>query len=210
MADYITAIRTADGDKKIDYESLANLLKINGADAKGNLIDLLYPIGSVYMTSTNTNPTDILGGTWNLTGKAFESAVISDDSLFTADSTNVSAHTMVCVRSGNSLRVRLHVTTAVAVDDTEVSLGTFNLESMGVSLLHYSLSQYPGASDGGNCIPIFKLDYSTGALSVADIIGQTSGSIESEKVLVLDFTVPVSHEAMDADFCNKFYWERTA
>ena len=37
MSDYITAVRTASGDKKIDYESLANLPKINGVELKGDM-----------------------------------------------------------------------------------------------------------------------------------------------------------------------------
>lgn len=210
MADYVTAIRTKSGDKKIDYEFLANLPKVNGAFVKGNLADMLYPVGSVYVTSTNTNPADILGGTWSLTGKEFKNIVTSGNDLFEANSSNVSSHTMNYVRSGTSIRVVLSITTAVAIADTEVSLGTLNIAGLGANVIHYSLNQYPGASDAGNCIPIFKLNYSTGALSVVDIIGQTSGNIDSGKALVLDFTVPISYTTMLDDFCNKFYWQRTA
>jgi hypothetical protein len=36
MADYITKIRTIDGDKQIDYNALANLQEINGKELVGN------------------------------------------------------------------------------------------------------------------------------------------------------------------------------
>ena len=143
-------------------------------------------------------------------GVKLKNIVTSGNDLFEANSSNVSSHTMNYVRSGTSIRVVLSITTAVAIADTEVSLGTLNIAGLGANVLHYSLNQYPGASDAGNCIPIFKLNYSTGALSVVDIIGQTSGNIDSGKALVLDFTVPISYTTMLDDFCNKFYWQRTA
>ena len=36
-SEYIKKIRTTDGDKQIDYESLANLPKINNTELKGNV-----------------------------------------------------------------------------------------------------------------------------------------------------------------------------
>lgn len=36
-SEYIKKIRTTDGDKRIDYESLANLPKINNTELKGNV-----------------------------------------------------------------------------------------------------------------------------------------------------------------------------
>ena len=43
MSGYITAVRTASGDKKIDYESLANLPKINGVELKGGMAITIVP-----------------------------------------------------------------------------------------------------------------------------------------------------------------------
>ena len=37
MAEYVTAIRTPDGDKPIDYNALANKPKVNGKDLTGDL-----------------------------------------------------------------------------------------------------------------------------------------------------------------------------
>lgn len=36
-SEYIKKIRTTNGDKQIDYESLANLPKINNTELKGNV-----------------------------------------------------------------------------------------------------------------------------------------------------------------------------
>lgn len=46
---------------------MANLkeLKINGID----IIDIIYPIGSIYLTINSQNPSEIIGGEWELWGE---------------------------------------------------------------------------------------------------------------------------------------------
>lgn len=36
-----------------------------------NLLDIIYPVGSVYITFNETSPTDVVGGTWELLENAF-------------------------------------------------------------------------------------------------------------------------------------------
>ena len=53
------------------------------AEAKKQIIDLVYPVGSIYMSFENKNPQDIFGGCWNpIEGKfllAADSTYISGD-----------------------------------------------------------------------------------------------------------------------------------
>lgn len=46
---------------------MANLkeLKINGID----IIDIIYPIGSIYLTINTQDPSEVIGGEWELWGK---------------------------------------------------------------------------------------------------------------------------------------------
>ena len=37
-----------------------------GAAAKGSLLDLIYPVGSVYLSMVNASPATFFGGTWQL------------------------------------------------------------------------------------------------------------------------------------------------
>ena len=36
-----------------------------------NLLDIIYPVGSVYITFNETSPADVIGGTWELLENAF-------------------------------------------------------------------------------------------------------------------------------------------
>lgn len=36
-----------------------------------NLLDIIYPVGSVYITFNETSPTDVIGGTWELLENTF-------------------------------------------------------------------------------------------------------------------------------------------
>lgn len=41
-----------------------NLQKIEKQQSSRNLLNKMYPVGSIYITNTNTNPSSTLGGTW--------------------------------------------------------------------------------------------------------------------------------------------------
>jgi hypothetical protein len=49
-----------------DYTSLekAEVAKVKDKLDKANLLDLTYPIGSIYISVNNTNPSSLFGGTW--------------------------------------------------------------------------------------------------------------------------------------------------
>lgn len=41
-----------------------NIVQIEKNQSERNLLNKMYPVGSIYMTMTNVNPSSILGGTW--------------------------------------------------------------------------------------------------------------------------------------------------
>ncbi len=56
--------------KKMTDDAAAELwaaitLKVN----KSELVDLVYPVGSIYMSTNSINPGGILGGTWEAWGE---------------------------------------------------------------------------------------------------------------------------------------------
>ena len=58
-------------NKQVDVEGTTNLKGAVNVSSKTNLklggislIDMFYPVGSIYMSTSSTNPSDFMGGTW--------------------------------------------------------------------------------------------------------------------------------------------------
>ena len=48
-----------------------NTISVDLNSLKQQLLDMIYPIGSIYITIGNTNPSSTLGGTWNQIGEGY-------------------------------------------------------------------------------------------------------------------------------------------
>ena len=49
-----------------------------------NVVDLIYPVGSIYMSVNSTNPANLFGGTWEAIGGRF---LLGADTTYSAGST---------------------------------------------------------------------------------------------------------------------------
>ena len=181
---------------------------INATNLNNNFKEV-HPIGTVIITSTNTNPSSNLGGTWELIDKEFESEASDSNNMFSANSNNCELTSYYYTRSNHSIQIRLYFTNKVALSDTTVNLGNFDLENIGVTGLPFGLNNLLGSSDGGNAIFISTLDYSNGELDVIDIIGKNE-SIAANSSCRLLFDVEINYNRMIDSFCDKFYWKRIA
>lgn len=81
-----------------------NLQKIEEEQKGRNLLNKMYPVGSVYITTTNTNPSSIVGGTWQafaqgrtlvgVDGSSYTaSGVNGGDAIKSITTSNMAAHT---------------------------------------------------------------------------------------------------------------------
>lgn len=88
-----------------------NLQKIEETQNSRNLLNKMYPVGSIYITNTNTNPSDILGGTWEayaggrtlvgVDGSSYKSAGLTGgDAIKSITTSNMAAHTHNVSTSG--------------------------------------------------------------------------------------------------------------
>lgn len=182
-------------------------------DVEVPTFNTVYPIGSVYCSSTNTNPSEIYGGTWELIDKGFKSGatIVSQ-----ASTEYLSTFRVGSVRGGNTIRLRINGATAQALGDTTTeTLGIVDLAQHGLNDADggfFSYSVYSGVtiSDGSNAVMLLYLD-SDGELQIAD--GWTSGgvhSLPSGTPFYFDVTLTVQPSEMLDEFCDKFYWKRTA
>lgn len=164
---------------------------------------LTAPVGTVVITSTNTNPSGTYGGTWELIDKEFTPGYLSGN--FTASS--ATGCTLQVTRGGHSLTGRLDFAPSVDLEDSNVNIGTINFAGIGITRLGCTL-QILGYSDAGNCAFMGQVLYDSGIVRVVDILPDPY--IASGKACNLTFTATLSHTYMLDSACNKFYWKRTA
>lgn len=178
---------------------------------KEKFINEMYPIGSVYMTSTNSNPSSILGGTWSLIDKKFAGKIDNTVANYvTLNTTNCSGITGNLYWSDHSISAFVTITPAVAITDSTLEMFTFNLTKLGISSIAFSRN-YSSMSDGGQSVLTYQIT-AAGVLSTTDIIVRGSGtaSLATGYSLNLLFELPINYTSMLDSACNKFYWKRTA
>ena len=198
----------------IKFENLPNTSTPISAENLNNNFELMHPVGSIFVTNSNVNPSEQLGGKWSLINKEFSSAKGSDTgngTYFTKHSTNVGNYGLYFVRNGNSIDIRLMVKNNVELSDDKVILGNILFENLGFSQLYYSLYSHLGGTDGGNAVIQCTLMYDTGEVSANDVIHKSNASnvaTNSEIYFEFSFTVPMEYMLDSA--CDKFYWKRTS
>lgn len=174
------------------------------------LLDNIYPVGSVYITSENASPASTLGvGTWTLIDKEFASLYSNSTngtSYFTASENVIDGGTYF-IRGGNSILVRQKVTIDVGLDDNDFEVGYFNWENIGVTDIAFDLVEQMSISDGANGGFVYNVASADGKVTIKDIFDAPS---TSGKVFYLEFVVVVPYTRMVDRACNRFYWKRTS
>lgn len=166
----------------------------------------IYPVGSVYCSSTNRNPATDFGGTWELIDKGFKSSTTNDTAPFTA-STNVVCTACTTVRSFSTVRIRLTLTINAEMTDNGMALGNFNFAKVGITALPMGYTTNVTANDGANGGMVWTLG-NAGELRQLDVFNKTP--IGSGHAWAIDITFNVPQWQMLDSFCDKFYWKRTA
>ena len=177
---------------RVDFKKIT----INGKE--------LHPIGSVVVTSTNTNPSTDFGGTWTLVDKEFEMRTGAADWT----NTNGSA-TINFSKWGHVTFIRISLTCDVAVTDSSITWGKVDLSDIGLNALTYS-RQLVGGADGANGLGLFNLN-DDGTLTTVDMNSKSgASSLASGAYFQLWFIDIALADNMWDSHCNKFYWKRTA
>lgn len=180
--------------------------------------DKLYPVGSCYTMSTNTNPNTIFPGTsWTLINKQFTPTVSNGGSdYFTINTTNTKSLTSCYIsRSGNQIVLRIVVVNKVSwgSDDT-ITVGTVNMQALGINRSCTSSYNSNVYCDAANAIPVCYLhngnnDTHTATLEIRDAVGN-SPSTATGNTYYFNFIWTLYPSYMLDSACNQFIWKRTA
>jgi hypothetical protein len=173
----------------------------------------IYPVGSVYITSTKSAPTH-LGGTWQLIKKDFSykytNEVDAEAGMFVPNKDVVSSYDLRFSRQGDCFKIRLYIVLAVDVADATVTLGTFNMNALGLSGLKFAMFGVPIMCDGGN--GILNAYFNTnGVLECRDILNKYAETVMAAgSAGYLSLSISCADDEKLDNACDKFYWKRTA
>jgi len=211
----INGIVDPNGDVLQVYDDDGNLIEF-GSDDK-TIINMVHPVGSVYISTTNSNPTSLFGGKWELIDKEFINLVgedLGDGTYFTKNTTNVGGYSIYFVRSKNRVSLRFMFKNLVALNDSQLELGTLLFNKLGFSQLYYSLYSHLGGTDGGNAVIQSSLIYDTGVINIQDIVHKTSASssatVSTNSEMYIEYDLNIPMEYMLDSACDKFYWKKIA
>lgn len=173
-----------------------------------------FPIDAVVCMSSNTNPSYVYGGTWELIDKEFKyqqwlTTNLSD--ILTLGSGTTVSTLCVSLREHSISIERMSVQSTSAISESTITLGTFKLASLGVVNGAMNTNKYfLGQSDGGNGIAFMAITTS-GIFETLDRVTTTSGgTIPAGNNINFAFDIQLRPTEMMDSFCDKFFFKRTA
>lgn len=180
----------------------------SGAVNSGVNLGNTYPVGSVVITDSNTNPGDTLKfGTWTLIDKEFKSQ--SRTATVSRNTTNFSALSVTAIYEGHNITFVGEMTSSVSMGETNLEVLTQTLSDNGASSLPHTIP-FVGYTDGGNAVIMIDID-TAGRVRTLDVVVRGTGtSVASGNSFDWSVTCPCLYTAMQDSFCDKFYWKRTA
>lgn len=129
-------------------------------------VDLIYPIGSIYMSTSSTNPSILFGGTWERIEGRF--LLAADDSTYTLGATGGSKNHTHSLNTNTAVgAIRLDGGGAIEYAETTVSdniTTNYSIEGTGgkgnrVSRTnHYAMKLYGNTSDSSNMPPYLAVN----------------------------------------------------
>lgn len=188
-------------------ESMRNTI----ANVKGDeILDEIYPIGSIYVTQTNESPSLSIGGSWELVNKDFSSLAVSEVEMASGvylvpQSENATTFNRSIVRNGHQITLQGYLVCNKEILDAKVVFGKYNLTKLGVSAFFSNRNVISGYSDSGKAIVLLEID-STGEIFSTDVVGSTG--LNSGESFLYQTTLTVPFENMLDSACDRFYWKR--
>jgi hypothetical protein len=174
------------------------------------LLNVAHPVGSILATGSNTNPSTYLGGTWTLVDKAFKGTFTYIDPATWAATSATLHETSNVLLIDHIINLRIYVKLTVAAAETDIVLGKVDLTPYGITSLSSAVYRQPAISESGNCTACYTLS-TDGTITLNDVLnvdGTHAAAVGTD--FIFNIVFPVGYDRMIDDFCDKFYWKRTA
>ena len=175
------------------------------------LLNIAHPVGSVITTTTNQDPAEKLGGTWELIDKAFKGTFMYiPNTSWTADKASLHETSNVLLID-HMINLRIYVNLLADLSsDSDIVLGKLDLTTCGLTSLSSAVYRQPAVSDSGNCTACYTLT-TDGTITLNDILNiNDTHSAAYGSDFIFNILFPVGYDRMLDNFCDKFYWKRTA
>lgn len=169
------------------------------------LLNAIYPINSQFITSTNENPSNIFGGTWELIDKEFEPKP-GTKSGFTPNTAYISTNDFYFGRNGHTLNIEFYFKLNGSLNDNTITLGTLDFSTLGITRLTNSI-KVTGYSDGGDAVIMIYIGVN-GTVESVDVVG--TDIIPANETVHFSASESIHYSQMLDSACNKFYWKRVS
>lgn len=184
----------------------------------GISLDDVYPVNSVVITSTNTNPSSDFGGTWVLMNKEYRVQKLPANDYATWNSSLTNDGDGYILIAGNRVSAVLTFTNKIALNDDKVEIVEFPWNDIGVnaSLTLPCVVSNDYFCDGANTVGLAGMATSwvgqRGFFVIEhnDVVPQGSSGVATGHMFYLKMDLWLEDSQMLDSFCDKFYWKRTA
>ena len=168
-------------------------LTATGVMTQSDIVDMLYPVGSEYVTSTNASPASYLGGEWTLIDKEFKSQNLSPTLTYNTTYTDSSKVAFVArSMGGHSVHIRCRILLKSAISG-DIKPVTWDVTKLGFNTTSSVFVWYPYSVDS----------MKTEACADAIRVYQANNAIYVTYILTSVYT------NMADSYCDKFFWKRT-
>ena len=180
------------------------------ASARAALIDALYPVGAVYATGSNVNPSGTLGGTWELIHKRFRRRTVSNCGTWNNTNTKYldgSPRFADATIDGEKVQIRLVWFNKVRYADESLPIITLDLSMLGLSGIYqqFAIAQAPNLD---SVLPLSIAN--NGIITLTDTIYKGSAPTALNSQCSVTFDMQFAPSSMLDSACDEFVWKRTA
>lgn len=210
-------------------ESTTNHLHTNNINLYGQTVNIMndlsvtnrilntYRVGDIYVTSNNSNPSDKLGGTWELINKEFiPSSNRTSNQETVAGEQRVSFVSIKSTKINNSIHLKFIFTMGAANIKGHSKIFNVDLANHGFiakSNKYFSSSRisfFAETLDGTSSVILNLYPGTASSGNNYGVYGQADQTLTKNTVYYGEVTIPLTPEYMSDSLCNKFYWKRTA